>query len=253
MTVAARQLIVNADDFGRSRSINDGVVRGHEHGIVTSASLMVRWPQALAAAEYARERRGLSVGLHLDLSEWTVVDGEWRASYEVVSDDDPAAVDAELERQLCAFTALIGRTPTHLDSHQHVHREEPVRSAVLAVGERLGVPVRGLTGAARYVGDFYGQDSRGEAHPDGISRERLIGLIRTLQPGTTELGCHPASEPELESSYAGERPMELAVLCDPLVGMALREEQVELVGFPEVPRQTRSELPRPTTSGGVSR
>lgn len=249
MTVAAaRRLIVNADDFGRSRAINDGVVRGHEHGIVTSASLMVRWPEAPAAAEYAREHRGLSVGLHLDLSEWAVVDGEWRASYEVVTSDDPASVHAELERQLCAFTALVGRAPTHLDSHQHVHREEPVRSAVLAAAERLGVPVRELTGAVReltgavrYVGGFYGQDGRGAAYPDGISREHLIGLIRSLAPGTTELGCHPASEPELESSYARERPMELVVLCDPLVGVALREEGIELIGFADVP------------GGGVSR
>jgi predicted glycoside hydrolase/deacetylase ChbG (UPF0249 family) len=116
-----------------------------------------------------------------------------------------------------------------------VHREEPVRAAVLAAGERLGVPVRALTGAVRYVGDFYGQDGRGAAYPDGISRERLIELIRALEPGTTELGCHPASEPELESSYARERPIELAVLCDPLVGVALREERIELIGFPDAP------------------
>lgn len=253
MTVAARRLIVNADDFGRSRAINDGVVRGHEHGIVTSASLMVRWPQAPAAARYACEHPGLSVGLHLDLSEWTVVEGEWKASYEVVSGDDPASVQAELERQLCAFTALVGRAPTHLDSHQHVHREEPVRSAVLAAGARLGVPVRGLTGAVRHLGDFYGQDGRGAPHPDGISRERLIGLIRSLEPGTTELGCHPASEPELQSSYARERPRELAVLCDPLVGVALHEEGVELVGFPDAPGRAHSELPGWTTSDEVSR
>jgi predicted glycoside hydrolase/deacetylase ChbG (UPF0249 family) len=235
MTAATRRLIVNADDFGRSRTINDGVVRGHESGIVTSASLMVRWPAAPAAAAYARAHRGLSVGLHVDLSEWTMADGEWQASYEVVSSDDPASVHAEIERQLCAFTALVGRSPTHLDTHQHVHREEPVRSAVLAAGERLRVPVRELTGEVRYVGDFYGQDSRGATHHDGISRERLIGLIRSLGPGTTELGCHPASEPELESSYASERPMELAVLCDPLVGAALREEGIELIGFLDVP------------------
>jgi predicted glycoside hydrolase/deacetylase ChbG (UPF0249 family) len=231
MTAAARRLIVNADDFGRSRAINDGVARGHEHGIVTSASLMVRWPAAPVAAAYARAHRGLSVGLHVDLSEWAVAGGEWRASYEVVSSEDPASVRAELERQLRAFAALVGRAPTHLDSHQHVHREEPVRAAVLAAGERLGVPVRGLAGAVRYVGDFYGQDSRGAAHPDGISRERLIGLIRSLGPGVTELGCHPASEPELESSYAHERPMELATLCDPLVAAALTEERIELGSF----------------------
>src|SRR5437870_3779943 len=44
--MAARYLIVNADDFGLSPGVNRGIIEAHEHGIVTSASLMVRWPAA---------------------------------------------------------------------------------------------------------------------------------------------------------------------------------------------------------------
>ena len=44
--IAQRYLIVNADDFGQSPGINRGVIEAHENGIVTSASLMVRWPAA---------------------------------------------------------------------------------------------------------------------------------------------------------------------------------------------------------------
>ena len=54
-----RRLIVNADDFGQSAGINEGIIRCHERGIVTSASLMVRWPHAAAAAEYARTLAGV--------------------------------------------------------------------------------------------------------------------------------------------------------------------------------------------------
>ena len=75
-----RTLVVNADDFGRSAAINRGVMRAHERGIVTSATLMVRWPAAAPAAELARASE-LSVGLHLDLGEWEYRDGEWRAVY----------------------------------------------------------------------------------------------------------------------------------------------------------------------------
>jgi predicted glycoside hydrolase/deacetylase ChbG (UPF0249 family) len=237
---ATRRLIVNADDFGRSIGINDGVAQGHEHGIVTSASLMVRWPAAPAAAAYARAHPALSVGLHLDLCEWTVQGGEWRRVYEVVAADDAATVGEELERQLASFEALAGRLPTHLDSHHHVHREDPVRSAVIAAGERLGVPVREFTTEVAYLGDFYGQAGKGIPYPQGISRDHLIGLIRSLAPGTTELGCHPASEPERESGYAHERPMELSVLCDPAVAAALRDEGIELSSFANV-----------TTRGGI--
>jgi predicted glycoside hydrolase/deacetylase ChbG (UPF0249 family) len=237
MTSAPRRLIVNADDFGRSAGINDGIAQAHEHGIVTSASLMVRWAAAGSAAAYARAHPSLSVGLHFDLCEWTVEQGEWRPVYEVPGDDEPASVHGELERQLAAFAELVGRHPTHLDSHHHVHREEPVRSAILSAGERLGVPVRQFTAGIAYLGDFYGQYGKGQPYPKGISRDRLIELIRSLPAGTTELSCHPASEPELESRYAHERPKELSVLCDPEVGAVIREERIELSSFAQV--QTR--------------
>ena len=61
--MAERVLIVNADDFGRSPGVNRGVIRGHEQGIVTSATLMVRWPAAAEAAADARDT-GRSVGRH---------------------------------------------------------------------------------------------------------------------------------------------------------------------------------------------
>ena len=48
--LAERRLIMNADDFGISPGVNAGIIEAHERGIVTSASLMVRWPDAVAAA-----------------------------------------------------------------------------------------------------------------------------------------------------------------------------------------------------------
>src|SRR5437762_1183195 len=119
--MAARFLIVNADDFGLSAGVNRGIIEAHERGIVTSASLMVRWPAVAAAAAYAREHPALGVGLHLDLGEWEYSNGDWVARYEVVPLDDAAAVAAEAGRQLAAFRGLMGRDPDHLDSHQHVH------------------------------------------------------------------------------------------------------------------------------------
>ena len=49
-----KYLIVNADDFGLSPGANRGIMGAHEHGIVTSASLMVRWPVAAEAAAYLK-------------------------------------------------------------------------------------------------------------------------------------------------------------------------------------------------------
>src|SRR6266850_4277832 len=95
-----RYLIVNADDFGQSPGVNRGIVTAHEQGIVTSASLMVRWPAAAEAAAYGRTHAGLSVGLHVDLSEWVYRDETWVPLYQVVPLDNRAAVAEEVSRQL---------------------------------------------------------------------------------------------------------------------------------------------------------
>jgi hopanoid biosynthesis associated protein HpnK len=62
-----RRLIVNADDFGRSGSINQAIIRAHREGILTTASLMVNEPACEEAVALAHENPTLGVGLHLTL------------------------------------------------------------------------------------------------------------------------------------------------------------------------------------------
>jgi predicted glycoside hydrolase/deacetylase ChbG (UPF0249 family) len=233
--MAERVLIVNADDFGRSPGVNHGVIRAHEEGIVTSATLMVRWPAAEEAAAYARESDSLSVGLHLDLGEWEYRDGEWHPRYQVVP-ETPDSVAAELNQQLEQLERLIGRPPTHLDSHQHVHRDEPAQTALLQAGERLGIPVRWFTLGIAYSGAFYGQDSRGTPLPGAITVDALVEVIETLPAGVTELACHPAAELDHDSAYGEERIREVETLCDPRVRAALDRCGVDLRSFADLDR-----------------
>jgi chitin disaccharide deacetylase len=219
-----RELIVNADDFGRSAGTNDGIIRAHEHGIVTSASLMVRWPAAEAAATYARHDPTLSVGLHVDLSEWAYREGQWVLVYE------NAPADREVAAQLERFRELLGRDPTHLDSHQHVHRTKPVASLLTACAERLGIPLRERSGI-EYCGSFYGQSGKGHPCAGAIEVDALIAVIDALGEGVTELGCHPGLDAELDSSYRMERLKEVETLCDPRVKEALKRARVALRAF----------------------
>jgi predicted glycoside hydrolase/deacetylase ChbG (UPF0249 family) len=232
--VSQRVLIVNADDFGRSPGVNRGVIRAHEEGIVTSATLMVRWPAAEEAADYARRRDSLSVGLHLDLGEWVYRDGDWHTRYQVVP-NTPDSVAAELSRQLERLERLIGRAPTHLDSHQHVHRYEPARTALLKAGERLGIPVRRFTPGIAYSGVFHGQDA-GRPLPGAITVEALVDVIETLPSGVTELACHPAAQHDHDSDYGEERIQELETLCDPRVRAAIDASGVDLRSFGDLER-----------------
>jgi chitin disaccharide deacetylase len=226
-----RYLIVNADDFGRSPGVNRGVIEAHERGIVTSASLMVRWPAAAEAAAYAREHQGLALGLHFDLGEWNYREGTWLPAYEVAPADDVKAVMEEAARQLAAFRQLAGGDPTHLDSHQHVHLREPVRSVLIELAAELAVPLRHYDPRIRYNGDFYGQTGEGRLLPQAISVEAFIDILAALPSGATELACHPGLDDELQSTYRSERAQELRVLCDPRVPAALAAEEIELCSF----------------------
>jgi len=224
-----RFLVVNADDLGLSAAVNEGIFAAHEEGIVTSASLMVRQGAAVAAAEQAPEFPDLAIGLHIDLGEWNYEVGEWTLAYSHCDGDDPEAVAAECRAQLERFRALLGRDPTHLDSHQHVHESEPLRGVAEALAAELAVPLRNR--AIRYEGGFYGQSGKGEPYPDGITPERLTGLIRALPAGWTEIGCHPAAGPVPTSSYDAERQIELATLRDPQVKNLLNVMQINLCSF----------------------
>jgi predicted glycoside hydrolase/deacetylase ChbG (UPF0249 family) len=234
-----RILIVNADDFGHSEGVNAGVIKAHEEGIVTSASLMVRWPAAAAAAAYAREREGFSLGLHVDLGEWAwrgedfydQREDDWAPVYEVVPIGDYESVRAEVYAQLRAFRAMVRANPTHLDSHQHVHTSRPAAFVLTQLAKGLDVPLRHHTPEIRYCGDLYGQTSTGEPMWEAISPDNLVAIIRRLGPGITELACHPGQGPDIDSSYGREREAELEALCDRAVRETVEEEGIELRSF----------------------
>lgn len=230
-----RYLIVNADDFGLSAGVNQGIIECAQRGILTSASLMVRWPNAAEAAAYARHNRNLSVGLHVDLGEWVLRKGQWEVLYKVVDTDDAKAVKNEIEGQVAQFRHLVGRNPTHLDSHQHVHRNEPARSIMLKLARELRVPLRECDPRVRYCGDFYGQGAEGEYLPGAISVTNLKQILKSLPEGVTELGCHPGYDDGLQSPYRTERVEEVRVLSDPSLRAYLDELDISLRPFDTFP------------------
>ena len=229
---------MNADDFGQSEGINFGIIEAFEKGIVTSASLMVRWPSAEAAACYVRNHPALSVGLHVDLGEWAYCQGQWISLYEVVQRDDSAAVTEEVHRQLTTFRNLMGCEPSHIDSHQHVHRADPIRSVLMKIARTINVPFR-LHSNVQYCGEFYGQMGDGASLSDQISIKALENLLTQLLPGATELACHPAKIVDFDSMYTNERLQELTVLCDPQLRDFLAQNRIELTSFNSVPALTQ--------------
>jgi predicted glycoside hydrolase/deacetylase ChbG (UPF0249 family) len=233
-TSTGKTLIVNADDFGMSPGINAGIIQAHQTGIVTSTSLMVRWPAAEEAARLARQNPRLSVGLHIDLGEWQYRNGDWSLLYAVLPpgrEKDSEAVASEIAAQIARFRELLGRDPTHLDSHQHVHREEPAQAMAKQYAATLAVPLRHFASNISYCGSFYGQGFRHEPYPQGIEADSLCQILRELPTGISELACHPASCQDFESVYSAERERELASLCNPRVRRTVEDQGIRLASF----------------------
>jgi predicted glycoside hydrolase/deacetylase ChbG (UPF0249 family) len=245
-----KRLIVNADDFGRTPGVNRGVAEAHDRGIVTSASLMVTHPAAGEAAALAKERPNLGVGLHLALTggppalpaarvrSLVQAGGRLPAKPEALAAASPSEVLAETRAQARRFRELMGRAPTHFDSHHHVHRLPAVLEALLTLSWETGLPVRspspevrerlrqeGLPTSDAFVDAFHGE---------GATLENLVRLLGKIEDGTTELMCHPAQiDEELRSasSYVDARAAELAALTHLDARATLQACGVQLVNY----------------------
>ena len=139
----ARRLIVNADDYGLTAGVSRGILDAHRDGIVTSTTLLVNRPVDPALID-ALKASGLGVGLHLNLTLGppvapakrvpSLVDGEGRFVRDAREAAKRARADEariELGMQIDEFRRIMGRFPTHLDSHHHVGRHEPILDLVL--------------------------------------------------------------------------------------------------------------------------
>lgn len=211
-----KYLIVNGDDFGAAHGVNLGILEAHRNGILTSASLMVDMPGSAEAAELARSAPELSVGLHADL------DGDL---------ENVEACRHQLGRQIARCEALLGRPPTHLDSHHNVHRRPALCPLFVELAERHGLPMREHS-AARYFSSFYGQWG-GKSHLEHIGVDSLVRMLRDqIGDGVTELACHPGlADPELRSGYTVERETEVRTLCDPALRASVAALGFRLIGF----------------------
>ncbi len=218
-----RYLIVNADDFGQTAGITRGIVECHQGGIVTSTSLMVTGRAVEEAVRWADENPALSVGLHFDV--W----GEDERDFDT---HDLIATHDELNRQLDRFQKLMGRQPTHIDSHRHAHREEHLFEHFLKWCEPIGVPVRG-DGKVNFVGGFYAQWEWGVTELEHVSVASLQRMLHEEAPqGLTEFSCHPGYVTEdYQGIYAHEREAEIRTLTDLRIRQAIDREGIRLIGY----------------------
>jgi hopanoid biosynthesis associated protein HpnK len=151
-----KELIINADDFGLTNGVNEGVIRAHRDGVLTSATLMANQPAFEDAARRSRDNPRLGVGCHLVLVGGFAVSPP-REIPSLVDDDGrlPQTLgklvaklslgivrQSHIEREFRAQIERIrsaGIEPTHLDTHKHTHAHPRVMLALANVAKSFGI------------------------------------------------------------------------------------------------------------------
>lgn len=274
-----RGLIVNADDFGLSPGVSRGILRAHREGIVTSTTFMVNFPWAAEMAELLRGAPRLGVGLHLNLTTGAPVlppsqvpslvgpDGRFRRSLlRLLRRLRPAEAEREWSAQVERFVALLGRLPTHLDTHRYLQAYPPLCGVMLRVARRYGVPaVRVLPPDVFPAGTFprwspagllLGASLRrttamvrqsGLAAPDrtmagDFDLPVLLARLDRVGEGVTEIVAHPGEvDDQLRqlSSLLGRREVELAALTAPAARERVEARGIRLMHFGDLARLSR--------------
>lgn len=151
-----RELIINADDFGYTHGVNEGIIRAHRNGILTSTTLMATGAAFDDAVERAKANPKLGVGCHLVLTGGNAVapkekipslaDGNGRLPESlpalVVRVSVGSVRTEDIETELRAQLEKVHRAGielTHVDTHKHTHVHPRVMDAVGRVAREFGI------------------------------------------------------------------------------------------------------------------
>ncbi|MGA3015916.1 MAG: ChbG/HpnK family deacetylase [Bryobacteraceae bacterium] len=265
-----KQLVANADDFGFTPDVNQGIVEAHRGGILTATTLMANGDAFDDAVRLARETPSLDIGCHLVL-----VGGHSLVNGKALPPTVGRLLAAVARREIRIYDELAaqvrriaaaGLYPTHLDTHKHTHLAPPVLDAVARLSQEFGIrwvrrpfdfPMNAagattplatrlasgamglLRGRFQRVLEKYG--CRTTDHFAGFQitgRFRTAELVRLLQlvpEGTTELMCHPgrcgAALRQARTRLKESREEELEALMAAETRAALERNGIELVNY----------------------
>jgi len=260
-----KRVVLCADDFGMSEAIDTGIIRLAEQGRLSAASCLSLGP-TFARHAHALAGTGARMGLHLNFTESLGQPGLYLPLATLIRRAyarrlDVAVLRAQIQDQLEAFEAGLGRAPDFVDGHQHVHQLPQIRDVLLVAladryaGQALpwlrstrmaalsGLPVRQRAKAfviqalgaaalgrnARRLGfhlnvRFAGvYDFRGGEPAFG---RLLSSWLTQLQDGDL-LMCHPAAHADAADPLGQQRLAEFKVLAGDDAGRWLEENRIQ--------------------------
>lgn len=263
----SRQVIINADDFGLSPAINEGIIKAYQAGGITSTSMMVNMPGFEHAVGSARSLPDLGIGLHFNLTYGYPVSDPGSIPSLVKPDGsfhngnsalvrDPADITKELNAQWNRFIAT-SRYPAHLDSHHLLHQNDPTIYQIMAEKAfRENVPLRRSQivhsipdGPIPRMTETILLDTYG----DNEGLQRLLHHLVSLPEGITEIVCHPGYVDDVLrgiSEWTDIRERELSVFMNAEIPRTMQALNIlpisytALKNLPEEPCELQALQPR---------
>lgn len=191
------KLIINADDFGFSKSINDGIIDAYKEGLISSTTIMINMPYASDAISKWKENSSLGIGLHINLTQGSPVSDDVKSLVDennifhkhrkienqevaIIYEDAYKEIKAQIER-LLSFNVTID----HLDYHHNIHLNPAIRKALINLALEYNLPLRTIDQNFRKevltVGIKTPDDFSFDFYDEGAKWESIANFVESHQ------------------------------------------------------------------------
>jgi predicted glycoside hydrolase/deacetylase ChbG (UPF0249 family) len=249
-------LIINADDFGLTRSVCEGILEAHQHGVISSTTVLMNQKISKSIIKKAKSFKELGIGIHLNISSGGPLSSPRRirtlinekGQFNRINESNQKRISlAELEcewmKQINSFRKMWGRNPTHIDTHHHVHVFPRIWKVFFKIATRLRLPFRlpaknapkSIQERMRRKGVVLPQSIIGSLDPKHYWRvSKVKNVLCCLKPGIHEIVCHPGRNSaalQRVSSFNQNREKELSCFTSKSVIDLIGKENINLINY----------------------
>jgi len=238
-----KKLVVNADDFGFTKAVNEGIVEGCRKGIITSASILANYD-----LKHLPEEKKLGLGVHLNVTFGnSLVDKKmfpkkiWSRAFLIKTNG--SFIEREFRKQIETLQEL-GYKLDHINTHQHIHVIPPVTKIVYDLAREFKIKYvrfpkeeKVKTNVEAKIVDFHLK----KFPKDLKCADNFFGLVDTGNPtlenyysyldfkGSAEIMCHPGKSSIDSSKLSCVRGKELKILQDKGLIEEIKKRKIKLV------------------------
>lgn len=199
------KLIINADDFGFSKSINAGIIDAYKEGLISSTTIMINMPYASDAISKWKENSSLGIGLHINLTQGSPISNDVKSLVDenntfhkhrkienqevaIIYEDAYKEIKSQIEK-LLSFNVTID----HLDYHHNIHLNPAIRKALINLALEYNLPLRtidkdfrkeviaaGIKTPDDFSFDFYDKGAKWESIVNFVENHKECNSLEVL-------------------------------------------------------------------------